>query len=394
MSLVIARNTLKRIASVVIITAGLVALQMNTAVACPFCGKPAPTLTEDIENSDAAIIARLIEQPDEVDPLKEGAEILPSKFRIEKVLRGEGLQKSEVISAYYYGVGEPGQVYMLLGVNSPHVVWGTPQKLTKTGQTYLPELLDLPVEGPKRLAHFLQYLENPDEMIANDAFDEFAKAPYDDVIKLGPEMDREQLLRWIKSPVTPSSRRRLYFTMLGICGQEEDIKTLEGLLTSSSRRDRTGLDALIACYLKLKGPEGLPLVEDLFLRKKSVEYSDLYSTIQALRFHGNELTIIPTSRISKSFRLILDRPSLADIIIPDLARWEDWESTDRLVEIFKNADDETSWVRESVVRFLMASPEDKAKEKIKELRIIDPKPFELIESGPFGPPPVPEEKAS
>jgi len=394
MSLVIARNAMRPTICALIVAIGVVALQTSVALACPFCGKPAPTLTEDIENSDAAIIARLLEQPDEVDPLKEGAEILPSKFRIETVLRGEGLEVGEEINAYYYGVGEPGQVYMLLGVNSPKVVWGTPQKLTKTGQEYLPQLLDLPVEGAERLKHFMQFLENSDEMIANDSFDEFAKAPYDDVIKLGPEMDREQLLRWIKSPVTPSSRRRLYFTMLGICGEKEDIKTLEGLLTSSSRRDRTGLDALIACYLRLKGPEGLPLVEDLFLRQKSVEYSDLYSTIQALRFHGNELTIIPTSRISKSFRLILNRPALADIVIPDLARWEDWESTDRLVEIFKNADDETSWVRESVVRFLMACPEDKAKEKMKELRILDPKPFELIESGPFGPPPVPEEKAS
>ena len=33
---------------------------------------------------------------------------------------------------------------------------------------------------------------------------------------------------------------------------------------------------------------------------------------------------------------MLDRPQLADLVIPDLARWEDWSVMDRLVELFKN----------------------------------------------------------
>ena len=37
---------------------------------------------------------------------------------------------------------------------------------------------------------------------------------------------------------------------------------------------------------------------------------------------------------------MLDRPELADLVIPDLARWQDWGSMDKLVALFQNADEE------------------------------------------------------
>ena len=51
-----------------------------------------------------------------------------------------------------------------------------------------------------------------------------------------------------------------------------------------------------------------------------------------------------------------DRPELADLVIPDLSRWEDWTVMDRLVELFEKADDESNWVRVPVINFLRACP--------------------------------------
>ena len=70
--------------------------------------------------------------------------------------------------------------------------------------------------------------------------------------------------------------------------------------------------------------------------------------------------------------MMLDRPQLADLVIPDLARWEDWSVMDRLVELFKNADEESSWVRVPVINYLRACPLPKAKEHLDELAKIDP----------------------
>ncbi len=113
---------------------------------------------------------------------------------------------------------------------------------------------------------------------------------------------------------------------------------LEEMIKSKDRQTKGALDALVAAYLTLKGPDGMPLVEDLFLKNKDAEYTDTYATIMALRFHGTEEKIIPRERLLAGIRLMLDRPQLADLVIPDLARWEDWSVMDRLVELFKNAE--------------------------------------------------------
>jgi hypothetical protein len=69
---------------------------------------------------------------------------------------------------------------------------------------------------------------------------------------------------------------------------------------------------------------------------------------------------------------MLDRPQLADLVIPDLARWEDWTQAERLFELFKNADDKSSWVRVPVINYLRACPEPKARSYIEQLERIDP----------------------
>ncbi len=93
----------------------------------------------------------------------------------------------------------------------------------------------------------------------------------------------------------------------------------------------------------------------------------------ALRFHGtDDVDVIPQKRIVQGLRHMLERPQLADLVIPDLARWEDWESMPRLVKLFRDADEKSSWVRVPVINYLRACPLPEAKEKIKELEKIDP----------------------
>ena len=129
---------------------------------------------------------------------------------------------------------------------------------------------------------------------------------------------------------------------------------------------------MIACYLLLKGPDGVPLVEKQFILNSKAEYADTYAAIMALRFHGTDVHVIPRERVVAALRLMLERPNLADLVIPDLARWEDWSSMDKLVTLFKTADEKTSWVKVPVINYLRACPLPEAKAKIKELEKIDP----------------------
>jgi hypothetical protein len=242
----------------------------------------------------------------------------------------------------------------------------------------------VPEKGADRLAFFQQHLEDADETLARDAYDEFAVAPYADVRALKDRMDARQLLAWIENPKVQANRRRLYATMLGVCGSPADAerigKILAGTeLTADQAEIRSGLDALIACYVTLRGPEGLDLVDRLFLDRtaadgtaRDVPFAETYAAVMALRFLGEESDIVPRPRVLQSLRVLLDEPKLADLVIADLARWQDWSVIEKLVDLFKTAQADNIFVREPVVNYLKACPLPEAAAAVVELEKIDP----------------------
>jgi hypothetical protein len=283
--------------------------------------------------------------------------------------------------------------------------------LSERGVQYVKKLGSISEKGPDRLAFFMQYFEDDDLLLAQDAYDEFARAPYSEVIDLSDRMDREQLMQWIDAPEVGPTRRRLYLTMLGICGQPEDVVKLEAMLKvdfkrikpalqamvsvmelngsdlgapvatelvrADVRRRQQCLDALIAAYLKLKGPAGLPLIEERFLANPDAQYTHVYATIMALRFHGEETDVLPRERLLEAMRLVLENPEISDQVIPDLARWEDWSILDRLVTMF-NESEQDAWIRQPVISYLLTAAEQpgdvgqQSTAALAELEELDP----------------------
>ena len=186
-------------------------------------------------------------------------------------------------------------------------------------------------------------------------------------------LDAEKLMGWLRDPEVMKSRKRQYYTLLGICGNKQHIPFLEEVIRSGDRDRQSGLDALIACYLTLAGDDGIALVEETFLANPKAEYIDVFSAIAALRFHGTEGDRVSRESIVGALRHVLDRPKMADMVIPDLARWEDWSVMERLVTMYKEANtDDTKWVRTPIISYLQACPKPEAAGHIDELRVIDP----------------------
>lgn len=379
---------MKRTTAFLLATLLWLTLANRPAAACPFCPSVSQTLGEEMDAKDVVVLARLTFSPPAPKVGEAGAdvELVRSKFTVIETLKGAKLiDAKKPIEVLYFGEGKVGHTFLLMGADPPKINWTTPTLLTDSAAKYIKQIPSLPKSGAERLKFFMGHLESQDEMLARDAYDEFARAPYDAVRDLSPQMDHAQLIAWIRNPDIPASRRRLYLTMLGTCGDKRDLPMLAEMLRSDDRKVKGGLDAMIACYLTLAGPEGMPLIEDLFLKNKEAEYADTYSAIMALRFHGTESDIVPRKRIVEGMRHMLDRSDLADLVIVDLARWEDWEVMPRLVKLFKEADDKSSWVRVPVVRFLMQCPEPAAKKHLQELEAIDPGAIKRAQTFfPFG----------
>ena len=218
-----------------------------------------------------------------------------------------------------------GSLFLLMAVEPPKLVWSSPVPVSDRAVEYIRNLGDLPEKGPDRLAFFQRYLEDKDDTLARDAYDEFAVAPYEDVRALESRMDPTQLLGWIENPKVQANRRRLYATMLGVCGTKADAERIAAILKGDGLGEdkaevRSGLDALIACYVTLTGEKGLDLVDKLFLDRKArdVPFTETYAAVMALRFLGEESHIVPRERVLQSLRLLLAEPKLADLVIADL----------------------------------------------------------------------------
>jgi len=378
----------KSLGIVVAVVVAALLVQGLPARACPFCSAVSLTFSQEIAQSETAVIAKLVAPPaaGTLSPRADGP--LPKgTFAVVEVLKGAALvdeagllgPEAKLIETIMLEEKPVGSLFLLMGIEPPKLIWSSPIHLRDKGVGYLRQLADLPAKGPDRLAFFQKHLEDPDETLARDAYDEFAVAPYEDVRGLESRMDPTQLLAWIENPKVPANRRRLYATMLGVCGTKADAERIGKILTGKELSPeqaevRSGLDAIIACYVTLKGPEGLDLVDELFLKRagKEVPFTETYAAVMALRFLGEESDQVPRQRVLESLRLLLEEPKLADLVVADLARWQDWSAIDRLAELFEKADADTIFVREPVVNYLKACPLPEAAVVLARLEKIDP----------------------
>lgn len=372
----------------------ILALAASVLVACPYCTVESSTLTEEIEASDAVILAKLI-QP--AAPLTEGPDefgefgvIDPdtgkAKFRIERVLVGDDLLAGvEEIEAVFFGEPDMQATYFIRGVGLDGLDWNIPMPMSPTAIAYVEQLQSLPTEGPERMEFFLNYVQHDDPLLAQDAYDEFARAPYADVVAIADKIDRQQVWEWLADRSVSPSRRSLFFVMLGVTGTPEDearllqmmladgrvlraaaeasasaslglggaitMPIVPEMVAMEQRKKQLGFNAMVGCYLKLTGARGLDVLDERFLRDPDEDPTKVYGVLLALRFLAEETDDVSQERLMQSMRLVLEKPDFAEQAIRDLARWQDWSVLDRLVEMFKNAPPNT-YVKDPIVAYL------------------------------------------
>ncbi|QDU81504.1 hypothetical protein Pla110_32460 [Polystyrenella longa] len=377
----------------------------TAVVACPFCSAPSLTLAEQVNQSDAVVLAEW--QSSERGTADEASQ---THLKIVAVVKqsDNGLKKGDEIVLNRFRSAEKGQKMLLLGTSGETSVdWDSPLDVSDLSYDYIMQAPAMEVPTTKRLEYYIQFLEFPEELVANDAYAEFANAPYEDIVPLADKMPREKLREWVLAAysddpqdqiraATLSTRMGLYGLMLGLCGKDEDAKLLEEKITEQKTDFRLGIDGIMAGYLVLTKEDGLKVIEDRKLKPSAeVPFSETYSAMQAVRFmwnYGDER--ISKERLRQSMRILLERKELVDLVIGDLARWQDWSILDRLHEMYGAEGYEIGAIKRAIIRYYLSAiqagskddaDEDaqnvaaEAKNYLDDIREKDPKTVEQAE---------------
>ena len=336
---------------------------------CPFCDAPSLTLAEQIGQANHLLLGKWVGGDKPTDDSAGTA-----KFKVIEVGKSKGdiFKVDEVLELPQYIAGKQDGLYILMGPDLKLVDWSVPTEATESSWKYVSQLpMPATEEADKieRLAYFLDFLQHPELTVSNDAYAEFASAPYEIITPLRDRMPRDKLRQWVVDPETPVTRIGLYGLLLGLCGKDEDAEAMKQKILLPDTDFRLGIEGVMSGYLLITGEKGLEVLEQTkmlsttYVNKYGEEvklpFSEVYATMQTLRFMWTyEPDRINKDRLKQSLRILLDRPELADLVIADLARWEDWGVQERLMEMYDKEEFDIPSIKRAIIRYFFYCSKD------------------------------------
>jgi hypothetical protein len=169
-------------------------------------------------------------------------------------------------------------------------------------------------EWREHVAYFLPYLENPEPMVAEIAYNELARAPYRALRSLKPRLDAVVVRAWLKDPKL-AARQPTYLLLLGIAGTAQDGRWLaERIEIARTTHATANLPALVGAYIELRGPAGVEQVQKLYLADSSRTKPEIEAALVALKVHG-ESDSVACDRVNEALKdFIKQNPSLASLV--------------------------------------------------------------------------------
>ena len=355
----------------------------------PWAWTPPRPLAQRLHHADVALLVKYV---DAIPPDKKTDFAGETSFDVLEVLKnGDDEYRAGATVRYPSEIrGEEDETYILLGTGE----WAKPVRVSEPAIQYLKDAPGLDAPVADRLRYFLRFLEVEDATTSHDAFEEFAWAGYTELRAFHTEFSRETLREWLADPETDLNRIGLYSLLLGLVGNSDDAAYLEQRILEPSAEFRPGVDEMVAGYLILTGDDGLDVIDREKLANLEQPFGEVYLTMKSLEFMWeSEPDRVSQDRLRASMRILLDRPLLADLVVKNLARWNDWSAADRMMELYNDEDFDNQATKRAIAEyFLLAtrlSPDDmgapppetaaRCAEHLAQLREIDPKTVKQAE---------------
>lgn len=335
-------------------------LALTAIVACPFCPPSSPPLAEQLAESDRAVLATWVR----IIPAKTETDSPETVFRVKEIERDKTgkLQADTEITVNFERQGSKGDTFFLMGKLDQDITqWGQPLEVTEVSYGYLRALPSPEQPARDRLRHFLKFLEFKDPFISNDAFSEFARAKYEDVVALQNELPRDKLRKWLRDPMTDPVRLGFYAMLIGLCGDQTDAEFLWSRFEKPPGKNepRISIDGMMGGYLLLTGEAGFARLIQTKLLPDDVADSDVMAVVNALRFLWEYAPqSVPREHVAVAMQVVLQRAAFAELALVDLARWKAWDATEEVLKWMGRVPFDVPATQAKLVQFAQACLKD------------------------------------
>ncbi|HET6883132.1 MAG TPA: hypothetical protein VFI31_23385 [Pirellulales bacterium] len=348
-------------------------LDGRALLACPFCTSLRPTLTQECERADLAFLGELASAKDTT-----------WNVRVHRVLKsGDGLSKQIALVEPICESGDVphrGSLLLALGTRKPgttasDVAWKV-VALDELSFGYVAQAPTFKKPAVERLPYFLDYLENADPLVAEDAYLEFGHAPFDEIVKLAARLPIDRLRAWLADEGVSTDRKGLYGLLLGVAAEAQSRHDVADdfwkWINAPASDFRSGFDGVLGGYLWLDQGKALARLEHLYLDDPHAPSGNLRHLITALRVYHDYGRGIPQDELLKVYRRLLEKPELAAAAIADLRRWRDWQALDRVASLFGRPGYDEAAIEREIIAYLLACPLPAAQPHVARLRRLVP----------------------
>lgn len=256
---------------------------------------------------------------------------------------------------------------------------------------YLRGATALPADRTKQLQYFFQFLDNADADVALDAYMEFAKTPDFEVAKAAKHLDAAKLRKLLSDAATPPERLGLFAYLLGASGTSGDSPFLTGLLNNPDERFRSAFSGILAGLIQLDPKSGWEQTRSI-LADTNRPFGQRLAALGALRFFHASQPETTKPDVLKGLAAILPQKDLGDLAIEDLRRWQWWDLTKDILELFDKPTHSAPLMQRAVVRYALCCPRPEAKQFVARVRTKDPEMVKDVEEGLSFEQPIPSKK--
>jgi hypothetical protein len=388
-------KVLSSIAVVILLAAPFL---LREIVACPLCEAIGSTISDDLQSPAVGVIVKVTECKTRDDGAgfdlmvdfvaSIGTQIAVPKF--EGVFSFNAVDKGKKILL----IGTP-DVASTTTTNLDEItwLWNTPLELTDASADYIQNLPLANRSESERLAYFYKNLFSQEAQISDDAYSECARISLETIRNdsFRKTFDKPKLIGALRNPDLPAKYKSFLWMVLAELGEpsdalifvelampliEEELKNPQTeTIQASTLANYPWLAASMACYARLGGETAIQLIEEKLLSNQHCPVGLKSAAISAIRVLGSDLAPSQMSRSARALAHVLNDPFAADLVIPDLARWEYWDAIPQLSKIFHMPESEQGLARYLIINYMRHCPLPQAVDELEKMRAHDPKSY-------------------